>query len=105
MIVNNGALVKSKDGATHLRHLLPREVARRVLDATPEIRLGAAVVFDRPRENQVIFERIDWDDPRQKSYFDRNREFIAQVSPITDCLTEHPIQRIFTSNSDPIRPA
>src|SRR5688572_26667160 len=28
MIVNNGALVKSTDGATHLRHLLPRETAR-----------------------------------------------------------------------------
>ena len=28
MIVNNGALVKSKDGATYLRHLLDRETAR-----------------------------------------------------------------------------
>ena len=105
MIVNNGALVKSKDGATHLRHLLPRETARRVLDATPEIRLGAAVVFDRPHENQVIFERIDWDDPRQKSYYDRNREFIAQVSPITDCLTEDPIQVMFTGKCEPMRRA
>src|SRR5713226_7292826 len=121
MIVNNGALVKSKDGVTHLRHLLPCEVSRRVLDATPEIRLGAAVVFDRPRENQVIFERIDWDDPRQKSYFDRNREFIAlprqksyfdrnrefiaQVSPITDCLTEDPIQVMFTGKCEPMRRA
>src|SRR5260370_1120339 len=32
MIVNNGALVKSKDGATHLRHLLPRNVARGLLE-------------------------------------------------------------------------
>jgi Cof subfamily protein (haloacid dehalogenase superfamily) len=103
MIVNNGALVKSKDGTTHVRHLLPREVARRVLDATPENRLGAAVVFDRPRENQVIFERVDWDDPRQKNYYERNREFIAQVSPITDCLTEDPIQVMFTGKCEPIR--
>ncbi len=105
MIVNNGALVKSMDGSTHFRRLLPCSVARRVLDATPESRLGAAVVFDRPRENQVIFERIDWDDPRQKSYYERNRDFIAQVSPITDCLTEDPIQVMFTGKCEPIRRA
>src|SRR5713101_7154710 len=35
LIVNNGALVKSKDGTTHLRHLLPRDIARRALQATP----------------------------------------------------------------------
>ncbi|MBI1737762.1 MAG: HAD family phosphatase, partial [Acidobacteria bacterium] len=27
LIVNNGALIKSQDGTTHLRHLLPRETA------------------------------------------------------------------------------
>src|SRR5712692_5474471 len=46
LIVNNGALVKSSDGATRLRHLLPRETARAVLQASPQFRLGAAVVFD-----------------------------------------------------------
>ena len=54
MIVNNGALVKSKDGTTHLRHLLPHQTARAVLEFTSEYRAGAAVVFDRPRANQVI---------------------------------------------------
>src|ERR1700726_4529739 len=49
LIVNNGAVIKAKDGATHLRHLLPRAIAREVLDATTEFRGGAAVVFDRPR--------------------------------------------------------
>src|SRR5579863_2690909 len=48
MIVNNGALVKSKDGATHLRHLLQRETARSVLRHAKAFRDGAAVVFDRP---------------------------------------------------------
>src|SRR5580658_7282309 len=56
LIVNNGALVKSKDGATHLRHFLRREIARTVLKQATEFRDGAAVVFDRPRVNQVIYE-------------------------------------------------
>ena len=34
VIVNNGAVVKDKDGATMVRHLLSREAARHVLDET-----------------------------------------------------------------------
>src|SRR5580704_17556092 len=40
MIVNNGALVKSKDGITHLKHLLPHQTARAVLQLFPEHRAG-----------------------------------------------------------------
>jgi Cof subfamily protein (haloacid dehalogenase superfamily) len=105
MIVNNGALVKSKDGATHLRHLLPRETARDVLRHMPAHRRGAAVVFDRPRENQVIYEEIDWEDPRRKPYLLRNREFIAQISPLEDSLTEDPIQVMYSGPVEPMRAA
>lgn len=105
MIVNNGALVKSKDGTTHLRHLLPREVAREVLQATPAFRAGAAVVFDRPRENQVVMEYMDWDDPGRRSYFERNLGFLAQVSPLEESLTEDPIQVMFSGPVDRLREA
>ena len=82
MIVNNGALVKSSAGQTQLVRLLPRGVARRVLDATSEFREMSSVCFDRPRENQLIFERIDWDDPLRGAYFDaqpriHRRDFAA----------------------------
>jgi len=103
LIVNNGALIKSRDGTTHLRHLLPRDVARQVLDATPGFRAGTAVVFDRPRANQVIFEQMDWEDPGRKSYFERNREFIAQVAPLQACLTEDPIQVMYTGPVERMR--
>src|SRR3989442_530923 len=103
LIVNNGALVKSKDGTTHLRHLLPRDIARRALQATPHFREGTAVVFDRLRENQVMFERIDWEDPGRKAYFDRNREFIGQASPLESCLTEDPIQVMYTGPVERMR--
>jgi len=101
LIVNNGALIKSSDGTTHLRHLLPREVAREVLRATPQFRSGAAVVFDRPRENQVIWEVLDFTDPGRRSYFERNREYLSQCSPLEDCLTEDPIQVMFSGTVAP----
>lgn len=112
LIVNNGALIKSKEGETHQRFLLPAEIARRVLEATPEFRSSASVVFDRPRENQVILETVDWDDPFRGGYFRRSREFVAQVSPLTDCLNgrngappDDPIQVVFVGLCQTIRDA
>lgn len=103
LIVNNGALIKSKDGQTRRRHLLPREVARLVLEATPQFRAGAAVVFDRPRENQIVYEQIDWEEAGRKSYFERNREFIAQLAPLEACLTEDPIQVMYSGPVERMR--
>lgn len=103
MILNNGAVVKSKDGTTHLVHLLPKESALLVLRATPQFRDGTAVQFNRNGSRQVIFERVDWDDPVRKNYLLRNREYLAEVSPLEDCLTEDPIQVMFTGAIEPMR--
>src|ERR1700685_4366191 len=85
MIVNNGALVKSSSGETQLVHLLPRALAARVLHESVAFRQLASVCFNRPRENQVIYERIDWEDPLRGAYFARNREYLGEMSPLSDC--------------------
>src|ERR671912_2416303 len=64
LILSNGAVIKTCAGETLQRRLLPRQVAHDVLVGVPEHRDGAAVVFDRPREGQVVFEVIDWEHPR-----------------------------------------
>lgn len=97
MIVNNGAIIREKPsretaGATRLRHLLPRETARRVLRATREWREGAAVIFDRERENQLMLEQLDPDDTMRYAYYSRNRDFIGIAKPLESALTEDPIQ-------------
>jgi len=96
MILNNGALVKSKSGQPLVSHLLAARVARQVLEATREYRPCAAVMFDRPRENQVLFERLIWDDPIRKGYLERNREYIGECDPLESCLSEDPIQVMFS---------
>jgi hypothetical protein len=105
MIVNNGALIRSQDGKTHLRHLLARDTARRVLELTKEWRECAGVVFDRPRENQIMLESLDTDDPIRGSYYSRNREFLAVARPLESCLTEDPIQVMLSGAVQPIRDA
>jgi Cof subfamily protein (haloacid dehalogenase superfamily) len=96
LILSNGAIVKTHDGRTLMRNLLTRETARAVLAGFPEHRANAAVVFDRSREGQVVFEAIDWDHPRHRRFFEVNRPFLAEVVPLEDCLTEDPIQVMFS---------
>src|SRR5712664_4812459 len=62
MIVNNGALIRSKEGRTHLRPLRPKHTAAEVLQRTREWREGAAVIFDRQLETQLMLEVLDPDD-------------------------------------------
>ncbi|HKQ86921.1 MAG TPA: Cof-type HAD-IIB family hydrolase [Candidatus Acidoferrales bacterium] len=102
VIATNGALVKSKDGITLQRHLLPAHIARRVLDATEEFRACAGVIFDRPRERQVIFEKIDWNGAYIGPYLSRHREFVAEVAPLSDCLDEDPLEVMFLGECDRI---
>jgi len=106
LIVSNGALIKSKDGSTHTRHLLPAELALHVLEATPQFRSSAAVIFDRPTSRQVIMEHIAWDDPLRGRYYSRNREHLAEVAPLTDCLDgDDPIQVMFAGPCSEMREA
>jgi Cof subfamily protein (haloacid dehalogenase superfamily) len=105
MIVNNGALIRSKEGRTHLRHLLPRSTSERVLQLTKPWRDGAAVVFDRQRENQVMLEVLDPDDSLRYAYYARNKEFIGLAKPLETCLTEDPIQVMLSGNAGPMREA
>jgi hypothetical protein len=96
VIATNGALVKSKDGETLQRHLLPVQTARKVLDATREYRPCAGVIFDRLREKQIVFEKIDWNGAYIGPYLSRHREFVAEIAPLTDCLdTEDPLEVMF----------
>jgi Cof subfamily protein (haloacid dehalogenase superfamily) len=96
LILSNGAIVKTRDGQTLLRRLLPQDVARDVLARMPAHRESAAVVFDRPREGQVVFEAIDWEHPRHHRFFASNRPFLSEVAPLEACLTEDPIQVMFS---------
>lgn len=103
MMVNNGAVIRAKTGETFHRQLLDREAARRVLGATREYRSGTTVVFDRPRENQIIFESLDLSNNSRRDYWERNRQYIGEASPLESCLTEDPIQVMFTGGFEAMR--
>ena len=103
LILSNGAITKTPSGETLLRHLLPRDVARSVLAAVPEHRGTAALLFDRPREAQIVYEQVDWDHPRDGAFFVANRPFIATWTPLEAALTEDPLQVMFTGGCAAMR--
>jgi HAD superfamily hydrolase (TIGR01484 family) len=74
MIVSNGAVIRTHNGETHVRHLLRKETALGVLKLTQPWRDSAGVVFDRRRENQIV----------------------GLANPLESCLTEDPIQVMFS---------
>jgi Cof subfamily protein (haloacid dehalogenase superfamily) len=104
LIVSNGALVKSVSGETHLRCLLAAETARQVLRATEDFRSMSAVIFDRTRAAEVVFERINWEDPIIGPYLRRHRHHVTEVAPLADCLAgEDPVEVMFIGNCDAVR--
>jgi Cof subfamily protein (haloacid dehalogenase superfamily) len=105
MIVNNGALVRTNDGKTMLRRLLPQKIAKHVVMATETWRYATAVVFDRPQADQIMLQSIDWDDATRGGYYRRNREYLAEAKPLESCLTEDPIQVMYTGTVAAMRQA
>jgi 5-amino-6-(5-phospho-D-ribitylamino)uracil phosphatase len=104
LIVNNGALVKTKTGDTLIRHTVARDIARRVLEATRAYEDSVALVFDRPDERQIVFERMDWSHPHRRGYYEKNKAFIAHASaPLHDMLVEDPVQVMFNGSVAPMR--
>jgi Cof subfamily protein (haloacid dehalogenase superfamily) len=104
LIVNNGAVVKQKDGTTELRHVLTCDAARRILDENAHLEDSVAIVFDRLDERQIVFERMDWSHPNRRGYYERNRSFITRTdSPLRDALSEDPIQVMFNGSVEPMR--
>jgi hypothetical protein len=61
------------------------------------------VTFDRPREGQIVYEAIDWAHPVHGRFFEVNRPYLAEASPLESCLVEDPVQVMFTGGCSGMR--
>ncbi len=103
MIVSGGALVKTREGRSLVRHLLPADVALAVVEGTRDFRDATAVVFDRPLAAQVVHERLDIRDAHRRSYYQRNRDYITEVVPLEAAIVEDPIQVMYSGGVQRMR--
>jgi Cof subfamily protein (haloacid dehalogenase superfamily) len=98
MIVNNGAIIRTNAGHTHIRHLLSQGTAAKVLQLTKSWREAASVIFDRPGNDQIFLESLSGNDSWREAYYSRNREYITLANPLETSLTEDPIQLMFAGS-------
>jgi len=96
MIASNGAVIRSTAGQTHLRQLLPAATAKKVLQHTRQWRDGAAVIFDRPGSPQIMLENFAPDDSVRYWYYTRNKAYIGMADSLESCVTEEPLQVLFS---------
>jgi Cof subfamily protein (haloacid dehalogenase superfamily) len=103
LVVHNGAIARTRGGDTLMRRLMPRELALDVLGATTPWRDAAVVIFDRPLAGQMVYDRLDWEQPNRSRFRDRNREIIEQVAALEDAITEDPIQVSYNGSVSAMR--
>jgi Cof subfamily protein (haloacid dehalogenase superfamily) len=103
LVVHNGAIARTRGGDTLMRRLLPRDLALDVLAATTPWRDAAVLIFDRPLAGQMVYDRLDWEQPNRSRFRDRNREIIEQVASLEDALTEDPIQVSYNGSISSMR--
>ncbi len=103
VLASNGAVVKSADGVTLARQLLPRRLARAVLAATRSWRESAVLVFDRDAVGQLVAEPLRLSHPSVVRYFERSSHLIRYVEQLEDALDDDPIQVLFMGQVQPMR--
>jgi Cof subfamily protein (haloacid dehalogenase superfamily) len=103
LIVSNGALMKRPDGQTLHREVLDPMVTKEIIVKVREHRSGAALIFDRDGPDQYLYEGIDWKHPNRRRYYELNRQFMTELSPLEDGLTESPLQLAFTGGVEEMR--
>ena len=103
LIVSNGALMKRPDGQTLHRRVLDQAITKEIIVKVREHRRGAALIFDRSGADQYLYEDIDWQHPNRRRYYELNRQFMTERSPLEDGLTESPLQLAFTGGVEEMR--
>jgi Cof subfamily protein (haloacid dehalogenase superfamily) len=103
LVVYNGAIARARSGETLMCRLLDRTQARVVLDVTRAWRESAVVIFDRPLERQLVYDRMDWTHPNRSRFHERNRQIIERVASLEEALTEDPIQVAFNGTVEEMR--
>jgi hypothetical protein len=103
LVVNNGALIKSKEGNTFYRRLLPASLAVQVLATAAAWRRRALILFDCTGTGEVLVENLDPAHEPAAGYFERNRDAILLVDTFEDHLTEDPIQVLYAGPLEEMR--
>jgi len=110
LITCNGAVIRSRSGATHFRKLLPRATAARVIEWTVTWRPYTMLAYDDDIAEsdtvaQVVIETLEMRTPQFMQWYNRVKHH-ARLAPLEDALgsaTDDPLQVMFSGPIAPLR--
>lgn len=100
LISSNGAVTRSTSGETFHRHLMPREVCRRLCIGMKDFRGHTVLTFDTEQKGAIVLERMDELNASIRRWMEKNTQFIEIVVPIEDSLHSDPVQTMFCGSMD-----
>jgi HAD superfamily hydrolase (TIGR01484 family) len=104
LVVYNGAVARVRDGDTLVRRTMDGEVARRLLAHTRSWRAATTVQFDRADDRQTLFDRLSWDHPNRRGYYEVVRRHVARVADLEHAVGDvPPVQVAFNGPLDDMR--
>jgi Cof subfamily protein (haloacid dehalogenase superfamily) len=95
LISSNGARIASAAGEVLYRNFLPKEVARRVIEAAPQFRGYAVAFFDVPGYGQVVVEKDAARDGPVAWYLRNSQDCVAESPSLPDAILSDPVQVMF----------
>ncbi len=96
LVVYNGAVARVRGGGTLAVRHLDRGMARRVLEATRPWRESTLMQFDREGRGQTVVDRMSWEPPNRRGYYERIGHLVAAVPDLEHALeSEPPVQVAF----------
>ena len=100
LITSNGAIIRSLQGETFFRDLMPAETALRLCAAMDAFRRAAVLTFDVDGKGSLVVETTEGFDLGIQRWLERNRDSIDFVIPLEDALTTDPVQVAFAGSLD-----
>jgi Cof subfamily protein (haloacid dehalogenase superfamily) len=100
LIAYNGAVARQRGGGTLAVRPLASATARQVLEATRSWRDATLMQFDRDGEGQTVFDRLSWEPPNRRGYYERIRHLVRAVDNLESALDgDPPVQVAFNGGT------
>jgi len=100
LISSNGAVTRSSAGETFHRHLMPRDICRRLCEGMRDFRGQTVLTFDKEEKGAIVLERMDELNLSIWGWMEKNAAFIEIVVPLENALTADPVQAMFCGSME-----
>ena len=98
IISSNGAMACAPSGEVITSTFMPRRVARALLNEMEPFAALAVLTFNRNGRGALVLQSRDASSPRLRGWLEKNAEYVVEVDPLQDSLTEDPIQIMYCAD-------